>query len=455
MDSRLRRLKYLSVAGLLAGLALLLVACGPAAPAATPTAAPAAATAKPAATTPTTAAAPAQTPATTPAAKTGTPIKVGMLFSGSGNFASFGKTAKEGAMLLAEQVNASGGINGSPLELISYDPESDQEKGSALAKRLIEQDNVVAIVGPESGWVGGPVSSITAQAKIPNFTTSGLFQDLKPDLREWGFAQTPSPASWGSNCVYLKSLGVKKWAALATPDASGDTVVGMCKKVGGALGMEMVGEERQPVTEKDMTAAMSRLKAKNPEGLLVMGSGEFGIIALNNAAQVGLNIPIVYAGGYTWESFVKGLTPEAFKNVNIINAKMTAFDQLKADDPAKPVVTKFVQDFKAKYGKDPEEFNASGHDAMLMLVTALKQAGPDRAKIKAAAENIKNLTGARGDVYNTTPTDHIGLKLDTLIVVKADGQQRKLAAYMSDLIKKLTPDEQKALEKIRQEYPPF
>ena len=76
------------------------------------------------------------------------PYKIGGIFAITGRASFLGEPERNSMELLAEQINAQGGVNGHPIELVIYDTEGDATKALLNANKLIEKDNVLAIVGP-------------------------------------------------------------------------------------------------------------------------------------------------------------------------------------------------------------------------------------------------------------------------------------------------------------------
>ena len=99
---------------------------------------------------------------------------------------------------------------------------------------------------------------------------------------------------------------------------------------------------------------------------------------------------------------------------------------LKADDPQKPVVTKFISDFKAKYNANPSTFAGHAYDGFMITVEALKKAGTDSAKLRDALEATSKWPGVSG-VFTMTPTDHSGLTKDALVMVTVENKAWKVA----------------------------
>ena len=94
-------------------------------------------------------------------------IKIGGLLETSGFVASLGNPGLEGARLAVDHVNAAGGINGRPIEIVNVNTESDETKAVTAAKRLIEQDRVVAIVGAMSSGSSYSIVDTVQRARVP------------------------------------------------------------------------------------------------------------------------------------------------------------------------------------------------------------------------------------------------------------------------------------------------
>jgi branched-chain amino acid transport system substrate-binding protein len=93
---------------------------------------------------------------------------------------------------------------------------------------------------------------------------------------------------------------------------------------------------------------------------------------------------------------------------------------VKADHPQKAVILKYKMEYEKRFNTDVSGFGGYSHDALYLLVDALKTVGPDRGKIRNYLETgVKNWPGVSG-VFNLSPEDHTGLKKDAfeMIAVK-------------------------------------
>ena len=98
-------------------------------------------------------------------------------------------------------------------------------------------------------------------------------------------------------------------------------------------------------------------------------------------------------------------------------------DELSDADPQKHLIEEFVREYSQAY-KDPGVMVSYGADAAYIVVEALKKAGDRPAAIRDAIENTTGYVGLSG-VYNMTPTDHNGLSLDDVVLIKVqDGKFR-------------------------------
>ena len=102
----------------------------------------------------------------------GEPIKIGHEVALTGDASMWGQSEKNALEMEIEKINAAGGVDGRPLQLISYDNRADSIEAVNVAKRLIDQDKVVAIIGLAQSGVANAVSSVTEEKKIPFIGTT-------------------------------------------------------------------------------------------------------------------------------------------------------------------------------------------------------------------------------------------------------------------------------------------
>src|SRR5208337_2133079 len=116
------------------------------------------------------------------------PYKIGALFSVTGAASFLGEPEKNTVIMLQEQINKAGGVNGHPLEVIIEDTKSDETQAVLSAKKLLERDNVLAIIGPSTTGESMALVPIMNNAKTPLLSCAagaGITQPV--EVRYWIF----------------------------------------------------------------------------------------------------------------------------------------------------------------------------------------------------------------------------------------------------------------------------
>jgi len=99
-------------------------------------------------------------------------IKVGNLVALTGPSATWGQSENNALMLAVEKINAAGGVAGKQIEVIAYDSRADKLEAVNVVKRMVEQDKVVAIIGPGQSGVANAVKEVNNSAKVPLIATT-------------------------------------------------------------------------------------------------------------------------------------------------------------------------------------------------------------------------------------------------------------------------------------------
>ena len=367
-------------------------------------------------------------------------IKIGVLYSTTGAFSGFGKPAQRGAMLAFDQANDTGGIKGQRIEPVVYDAESSADQASTQMKKMVLKDKVVAIIGPEVWRVSTLMNALAIDYKIPIWTDLPMPGLFPANQVSWTFAITGGgDTNLTGTMYYFKSLGAKRIVFFGTADPWGEKLIKDITADAPKFGMTLVGTELAPITSTDVTPQMAVLKEKKPDALIVVGSGPFGNMAMNNAFQVGMDIPTNMLGANIIPAYLEGLGAGAGKNMRVTVHKAVAYYDLDEKDPAKPVITAFAKAYRAKYGEEINWASACAYDGGRMIVDALKAVGPDPQALKTYTDGLKNWPcPGTGRHLTMLPEYHyLQHDLKDFIVAKWDvGEKRfRMVAYVRDVLK--------------------
>ncbi len=354
------------------------------------------------------------------------PIKIAGIFALTGRAAHIGTAQRDAVLLAIDEVNAQGGINGSKLEMIMGDTESNPTKAVMALKKVLESEDVVAIIGPTTTGTAMAMRGFIEKEQIPTFMHSGgdviLKAPLKKDdpssLPKWTFKSPYKAAdAMGKICEYMSKHGIKKIGFLYSNEGFGKDGLRNVKVQAPKYGVEIVATEAFQPKDVDMTAQLTRINAQGVDGVIAWTVGPAMGIVAKNMKQLGINAPLFECHGAGDPIFWK-VAGEAGEGVMMPSTKIVVGDQLADDDIQKQKTLDYVKAYKEKFNREPGTMVAYGADAALIVIEAIKKVGPDRAKIREAIENTKGYVGLSG-IYNMSPEDHNGLSMQDIVMIKA------------------------------------
>ncbi len=344
--------------------------------------------------------------------------KIGCILSLSGAASPLGIPEKNAIQLLAEEINAAGKIK---IELIIEDDQSDPAKATQAARKLIEQDKVIAIIGSSNTPCSLAIKEVVNQAKIPMMCPSAgnVITDVD---NTWVFRTAPKDAVAVKTLLeYIKSEGsIKKVAILHDSNAFGQSGADQIKKDAPAYGLTVVAVEKYETNAPDLTAQMTKLKNANPDAIIVWGTNPGPAIAAKARVQLGIKVPMFGSHGIANKKFIE-LAGDAAEGVVFPAGKILVPDQLEENDPIKAVIEEFSKKYEAKYNEKAVTFTAHGYDALKILADALERAGTSEPEaLRKAIEETKDYIGLDGTM-SYSAEDHDGIGLDDMVVVKIEG----------------------------------
>ena len=345
---------------------------------------------------------------------------IGASFELTGNVANYGKSTLSGLKLAVDQVNKAGGVNGKQLVVVESDNKSAPAESGNSVTKLITQDKVVAVVGPATSGCVFAATPVVTSNKVPLIAPCATAPAITVDngqVKEFIFRACFIDPFQGRVMAEFadKTLGVKNVAILH--DASSDYSKGLAEvfeKTLNEKGGKVVAKEAFLSKDIDFKAALTKIKAANPEAIYIPGYYEEVAKIIKQTREIGLNVPLIGCDGWDSPKLVEIAGPEALNNTYFSSA-FSVQDQTES-------VQKFIADYKAMYQKDPDIFCMQGYNAGLVLADALKRAGDgaDGTKLAAAIAATKDLPVASGKL--TYDKDHNPI-ISAIIIEMKDGVQ--------------------------------
>lgn len=322
---------------------------------------------------------------------TGDTIKIGGLAPLTGDVSVYGVAVDNGVKMAVEEINADGGVLGKQIEYIVYDEKGDATEAVNAYNKLVQSDNVVAIIGDVTSKPTLAVAQQAAKDKIPLITASGTAENITQAGENIFRACFIDPFQGELMASYASKKLEKKTAAIIY-NISDDYSKGLYEAfeaAAGDLGIEVVQVEGYGKGTVDFKAQLTNIKSKNPDVIfLPVYYQDVALIAVQ-AKELGIEAQFLGADG--WDGVI-GQVDES--NMDAVNgAYFCSQYSAQSDDPN---LQAFLSKYKETYGMDASQFAVLGYDAMKMLAQAISEAGStDSAAITSAMAAI-DFTGLTG-----------------------------------------------------------
>lgn len=338
-------------------------------------------------------------------------IKIGALLAVTGPASFLGGPEARTLEMLVEEANAKGGIGGNKIELLVKDTAGNPEKAISLAKQLLEEEKVLAVIGPSSSGETMSVKKIFEDAQTPLLSCAAAEVIVNP-LASWVF-KTPQNDSSAAIKIFMEmnKLGIDKIAVLVDNSGFGKAGKEQLVKIAPDYKIDIVEAEVYDAKATDLSAVVAKIKA-NPavKGIVNWSIVPAQSIVVKNIRQAGWQVPIFQSHGFGNIKYVEAAGAAA-EGVIFPASRLLMADLLPDSHPQKALLVKYVKDYETKFQEPASTFGGHAYDAFMILEKAVAVGGNDKAKVREAIEGLKNLPGTAG-VYTFSATDHNGLDLN-------------------------------------------
>lgn len=354
-------------------------------------------------------------------------VKIGAVFSVTGPASFLGAPEEKTVRMLVDQINAKGGVNGQKIELIVKDSGGSPEKAVSFAKQLIEEDKVLAIIGPSTSGETMAIKDLCEQNQMILVSCAAAEVIVNP-VAKYVF-KTPQKDSQAATWIYrtMKEQGITKIAVLTGNDGFGAAGKKQLEDLAKVEGLEILANEVYDKAATDLTDILTKVKGSPGVQAIVNWSiVPAQSIVAKNMRQIGLNVPLFQSHGFGNLQYVEQAGVAA-EGILFPAGRLLVVAELPDKHPQKELLATYKKDYETLYKEPVSTFGGHAYDAFMIVIEGLKRAGqPDREKVRDAIESLKGFVGTAG-VFNFSPTDHTGLDLEAfeMLTVK-DG---KFALY--------------------------
>jgi branched-chain amino acid transport system substrate-binding protein len=349
-------------------------------------------------------------------------IKVGAIFAVTGGAANLGGPEAKTAEMLVEKINKEGGVNGKKLELILKDSGGKPENAVSLAKQLIDEDNVLAIIGPSTSGETMAIKNICQEGKTILISCAAA-EDIVNPVASYVF-KVPQKDSDAARRILqvMNEKGIKRIGVITSNDGYGVAGGKQLTNLAGPAGIAIDINETYDKQETDLTGVLTKVKGRDVQAVVNWSIVPAQSLVAKNMKQIGLDVPLFQSSGFGNIKYVQA-GGEATNGTIFPCGRLLIANQLPDNHPQKKVLMEYKKDYEGRFKEDASTFGGHTYDALLILTEAIKKANStDREKVRDALENLKGIVGIAG-IFNFSPKDHNGLDMNAyeMLTVK-DGK---------------------------------
>jgi branched-chain amino acid transport system substrate-binding protein len=362
--------------------------------------------------------------------------KVGALFSTTGGASNLGVPEENTVKMVVDQINDAGGINGHTLEVIIYNDETNSEKCVTLATKLIEQDEVLAIIGPTTSGNSLAIIETITTAEIPLISCAANIGIVEPVGERYWIFKTPQTdkEAIAEIYTYLESINISDIAIITNTSGFGATGRAILLDDADDYGITVVDDQVFNEGDTSMQSQLTHIGGTDAEAVVCWDTDKGSAIVALDMQTLQMEIPLFCSHGIANQAFIDAAGAAA-NGVIFPAGKLIIVDDIPATDPQKDVLTQYRDDYEAIYGNGTiNTFGGHAWDALQMVVMALEEltvADPyesadslaeARADIRDSIEEITDFIGISG-IFDMSADNHLGMRAGSLAMIEiVDGK---------------------------------
>ena len=298
-------------------------------------------------------------------------LKIGAPQPMTGPDAPFGDKFKKAYSLAVEEINAKGGINGKKLEVILEDHQAKNALAATVAEKLITQTKVLVLTGGRASGQAVEIASVAHRLKTPYVVDHPSADIITAKGFEWVFRNNPTgsiyPQAFNKFISDVSGALPKSASVVYDNTVFGKTIANSAMTFLKSKNVPIVNDEAYPVNTLDFKPLMTKVKANNPDFLLMVAVATTDAILLTrHAKEIGVTPRafVGFGGGFGVEDFAKELGP---LSQNVFSSAAWS------GNPNDPATKAFYQTFQAKYGIHPKEHEVEGYAIIYIIADALQR----------------------------------------------------------------------------------
>ncbi len=357
-------------------------------------------------------------------------VKIGLMVSSTGPTTAIGIPQKNTGDLLPRR------IGDATVEYIQLDDGGDTTRAVQNIKKLVQEHNIDALIGPSTTPNALAIMDVIAESKVPVMATVGTSSVVEPldAKRRWVYKTTQNDDLIAEALIrHMQKSGVKSVGFIGFNDPYGENWLKVFSGLADKALIKTVAVERYNRTDQSVTGQTLKLIGAKPDAILIAGVGGPAVLPQVTLRDQGYKGPIYQTHGVATEDFIR-LGKDKVEGTILAAGPMLVIDEIADSNPIKKVALNYIAAYEKQFGQKPATFGANTWDSGLILEraipAALRKAKPGteafRSALRDAIEQEREIVGCQG-VFNMSPANHNGMdERARVLVVVRDGKFRLL-----------------------------
>jgi branched-chain amino acid transport system substrate-binding protein len=342
--------------------------------------------------------------------------KVGVIFALTGPAAVSGESQRRTVEMIEQWVNASGGIDGHPLEVIVYDTEGDEKKAALALRKLVQKDGVVAVIGTSKYGIALSVIPIIGEYKVPFIScTASIVGPRWAKGQPWFFQVKGLRQGVEAIYEHMRERGIAKIAMLTPNSELGHRGRTDLIKLAPKYKIKITHDGKYRPEEKDLKVHLTGVKGTEAQAVINWSEGLSQVEICRHWKDLRMKLPL-YQGPEFGNKRMIQLAKGKAEGVLCPLQRLTLMEKLPIENPQMPALIAYRYCFEKKFGIEASLSGGHAWDALWMIVEALRIVGPDKKKIMGYLETrIRNWPGVTG-IFSMSKKDHCGLTKEAYVM---------------------------------------
>lgn len=332
-------------------------------------------------------------------------VLIGAILAISGPASFLGAPEENALRMLGDALNQQGGIDGREVLLEIRDSGGSSENALNLAKELIEQHGVSAIIGPSTSGESLAIKDYCQEKGTVMISCGASVSIVDPPV-SYVF-KTPPHSSYAANTILeaFAGLGYSTVGLLADQTGFGSDGQGQFDSLAPGYEIQVLTERFDSATQS-LDVALDALMGNGIEALVHWSTSDHLSLIRDYLNANSISLPVFLSHGYEMHAGDAGAEAEG---VVFAGSRIFIAEQLETTDPHRQVLLDYVQNYEATYALPASNFGAHAYDALLLLKAAVSHAGStDASAIRESLETMNVVLGVWGE-YDFGPENHSGL----------------------------------------------